>query len=225
MPTPTENDEPSAGLNTNPKDGQLFNNKTHPYSPPGKTCANCAFYNNKPTNLLHKFFNVSFPPKHCEECKNINEVIEKADKNGKAAQKAGAIETKIYRKLSQEDIASIKNSTLDWVEKNLPEVQIDGAKAHRLVIENMSIMSDVIINKTFFTETFAKNIHNKKLEETMKLATQVNDWLPTAGFVTEEEGKHHPYNFKVFETVFNGFNILAKAKVTDGIYLYTMRII
>ncbi|MDR1809868.1 MAG: hypothetical protein LBR34_05635 [Prevotella sp.] len=83
MPTPTENDEPSAGLNINPKDGQLFNNKTHPYSPPGKTCANCAFYNNKPTNLLHKFFNVGFPPKHCEECKNIDGAIAQATKREK----------------------------------------------------------------------------------------------------------------------------------------------
>jgi hypothetical protein len=57
--------------------GSLFNNKTHPYSPPGDTCAACPFYKNKPTNALTKFFNTA-PLKHCDKCEVINGVIEKA---------------------------------------------------------------------------------------------------------------------------------------------------
>jgi len=71
--------KPAPGLDSNPgKDASLFNNKTHPYSPPGDTCAACPFYKNKPTNALTKFFN-SAPLKHCNDgCEEIDGVIEKA---------------------------------------------------------------------------------------------------------------------------------------------------
>jgi hypothetical protein len=219
IPKETNADDPAPGLNNNPgKDGILFSD-THPYNPPN--CAACnlpgkkVLFNN-PSNRLVRFFNAGAKGrKDCYHCSRPAELIKTAEKEI----------VKKKQKLSKTEIAEIKNRTREWVDKNLPEVKIDGTIAKRLIVENESINDKIIVNKQFFNETFAKNIRNKKLSEVMDLATHVKEWLPSASFVENEDGLHHDYQFKVFTTSYNGVNIECKAKVTDGIYIYNMRIL
>lgn len=78
------------------------------------------------------------------------------------------------------------------------------------------------IRKTFFSEVFAKNLHNTSLTEVMAVAIQFNDWMPEARYVRTEVGIHHHCNFDVYNATFNGRTIVFKTK--DNGNVYSMRI-
>ncbi|MCQ2359966.1 MAG: minor capsid protein [Paludibacteraceae bacterium] len=118
-----------------------------------------------------------------------------------------------------------KQEALEWAEKELPIVELNGKKARRLTLTTKDNHS-IHIGKKFITETFAKSIKGgKSIVEEMKLVTQVKQWLPKATKVREEAGKHHPFNFSVYSVTFNGYTIEFKTKLTDGEILYIMKIL
>ena len=98
-----------------------------------------------------------------------------------------------------------------------------GETAKRLYITNEG--KEYVVGKTFLTETMSNNIRNKELVETMKIASEVNEWFPKAIFDRIEEGKHHNFKFKVFYATFNNKKIECKVKLTKENILYTMRIV
>ena len=128
-------------------------------------------------------------------------------------------------RLTKEERRDIRNAAEQWADTHLPEVELQTGKAKRLYIKNTNTGDEVVLNKGFFSETFAKNLYNKKLAETMRLATRIEEWFPAAEFVRKEKGKHHKFDFNVFVANIEGIRVECKTKITSENILYTMRII
>lgn len=129
------------------------------------------------------------------------------------------------RRLTKEERKEIASAALEWAELHLPKIpNPDGTLMSRLT----SITSNgdtILIGKKFFSETFAKNKRNRKLAETIKLATQINEWIGSAVYIGTEPGRHHAFDFRIYEVEYKGQKIQLKAKVTEGIMAYNMRLI
>lgn len=129
------------------------------------------------------------------------------------------------KRLTKEERAEINASALKWADKHLPEItQEDGIKAKRLYVKNKNLGESIAINKGFFSEAFTKNKNNRRLAETMKLATRIEDWLPEAEYKGIEDGRHHDFDFHVFEAKIDGVTLECKAKITTGVFAYNVRI-
>ena len=133
------------------------------------------------------------------------------------------------RPLTSQERRQIARSADAWAKKHLEEVVLeDGNISKRLYITNNETGDRLILNRDFFSETFAKNNRrrNFRLAETMQYATQIEEWMPNATFIREENGIDHPEPFKVYHaTTPNGVNLECKVMVRQaGLYLYTMRI-
>ncbi len=129
------------------------------------------------------------------------------------------------RRLSKEERKDISAAALAWADKHLPKVTLsDGSPAFRLstTLENGD---ELHIGKKFISETFAKSKNSRRLAETMLMATKVEDWIGTARYVRTEAGRHHDFDFRVYEAEVDGQKIELKAKVTDGLILYLMKLI
>ena len=121
------------------------------------------------------------------------------------------------RKKAREYIKEIVNTKLKEVE--LP----NGTTSKRLYLQNGN--TEYVVGREFFNETMAKNIYNKKLNETLQLAADVNEWFPNAIMDCEEEGKHHDFKFRVFHATYKGKKIECKVKLVKENIIYTMRIL
>lgn len=149
--------------------------------------------------------------KDCYNCPYVNGCIERATMTRKEKEK-----------LKQK---AILDRVKEWTEKNLPQVILPSGPAHRAEITIADNGDNVILNKEFFSETFAKNKRNKKLSKTMRIAMKIMEWLPNAQFVTVETGIHHPWDFNVYTAHVLEETVEIKARVsTSGIYLYNMQI-
>ena len=161
-----------------------------------------------------------FPPKHpyykapAEVKKQVNAIVATlVTKTGKG--KKGSKPTREERKQIRENYVSFV--------KTLPEVMDDGNISHQKNVTTAD--GDIIrVGKTFFDETFSKNIRNEKLKETMDLAIDFENWMPILSQGRIEAGIDHDYPFKAYEINHNGFDIVFKAKLTEGTIAYTMRI-
>ena len=161
-----------------------------------------------------------FPPKHpyykapAEVKKQVNVIVATlVTKTGKG--KKGSKPTREERKQIRENYVSFV--------KTLPEVMDDGNISHQKNVTTAD--GDIIrVGKTFFDETFSKNIRNEKLKETMDLAIDFENWMPKLSQGRIEAGIDHDYPFKAYEINHNGFDIVFKAKLTEGTIAYTMRI-
>lgn len=133
-----------------------------------------------------------------------------------------------HRPITSDERKQISKSAMAWAKKHLEEFILeDGNVSKRLYITHEKTGDRLILNRDFFTETFAKNNkkRNLRLAETMQYATQIEEWMPTATFKRVEDGIDHPEPFKVYHTNYNGVNLECKAIVRQtGLFLYTMRI-
>ncbi|MCH5233577.1 MAG: minor capsid protein [Muribaculaceae bacterium] len=129
------------------------------------------------------------------------------------------------RKLSKEERKEVASAANEWAERHLPKIpNSDGTLMSRL--STVTANGDTVhIGKQFFSETFAKNKRNRKLAETIKLATQINEWIGNAVCIGTEPGRHHAFDFRIYEVEYKGQKIQLKAKVTEGIIAYNMRLI
>lgn len=135
------------------------------------------------------------------------------------------VERETTKRLGRRERKAILDATNKWADTHLPEVTLpDGNQAKRLYLEVKGNSHTVIINKAFFKETHNNNLGNSRLAETMELATKVQQWLPKARFIRNENGIDHDFRFNVYEVDFNGVTIECKAKLTEGEILYNMRI-
>ena len=132
------------------------------------------------------------------------------------------------RPLTSQERRQTARSADAWAKKHLEEVVLeDGNVSKRLYITNNETGDRLILNRDFFSETFAKNNRrrNFRLAETMQYATQIEEWMPNATFIEMENGIDHPEPFKVYHATHNGVNLECKVIVRQtGLYLYTMRI-
>lgn len=129
-------------------------------------------------------------------------------------------------KLSKEERLQIRNAVNEWADRHLKEETLpDGTIAKRLYLINDETGNRIVVNKSFFGETFAKNIKNKRLAMTMELATKANEWLPDAKYVREEDGIHHEFKFDVYQTEYNDMIIEFKVKKTSEMIIYNMRLL
>jgi hypothetical protein len=51
------------------------------------------------------------------------------------------------------------------------------------------------------------------------------EWAASLSYVRTEAGRHHDYDFRVYEVEFQGNIIELKAKITEGIIAYCMRFV
>lgn len=129
----------------------------------------------------------------------------------------------VSERLGGTDRKTLSQSVYKWADEHLPVVTMpDGDKAKRLVVDIAD--GSLVVNKDFFSETFYRNYHNRRLAKTMDIAIHVAEWLPTVRYVGWEPGKHHNYGFRVYEAEYDGETIVCKAKDIEPRIVYTMRI-
>lgn len=137
------------------------------------------------------------------------------------------------KKAQEEDIASqntpkvrtqLNELIRKTVQEKFKEVELpNGDTAKRLYLSNGG--EEYVVGRDFLSETMSKNIRNKRLSETIQIATNANEWFPSATFNRIEDGIHHKFQFKVFNATYQGRKIECKVKLTSENILYTMRIL
>lgn len=129
------------------------------------------------------------------------------------------------RRLTKEERLEIAAATNKWADKHLPRIAMpDGTKAARLTV-GLENGDELFIGKKFFSETFAKSKNSRRLAETMQLSTRINEWISSARYVRTETGRHHDFDFRVYEIEVDNMVIELKAKVTEGYIAYLMRLL
>lgn len=172
----------------------------HPYLPKG--CGNCRFRTER--RLGYKADNPM-----CQACSVL----------------AGMVNIENTHRLTPAEVQSVKQSFTEWVHRHLPMVMNDGQQTRQTEVHHTKGDTLIVRNK-FFTETFSKNLYNRRLAKTMEIATKFDEWMPKMIEQTPETGKHHNCTFRVFETNYDGYRIQMKAKVIKGENLvYTMRLL
>ncbi len=126
---------------------------------------------------------------------------------------------------TDEQKREIRDAAFTWADRHLDTVQLSTGPAKRTVIVNIDTGDHLLVGKKFFTETYAKAHNSRKLAETMRLVTEFGEWLPNAIYTGAEEGRHHDYQFKVYEATYQGVRIVCKVKdLPEGLFVYTMRV-
>lgn len=145
----------------------------------------------------------------CQACRYIHEM--KVDESN--------------RRLNRNERFDIAAAANTWADKHLPRIKMpDGTQGARLKV-TLENGDELLIGKKFFSETFAKCKNSRRLAETMQMATKINEWISTARYVRTETGRHHDFNFRVYEVEVDGQTIELKAKVTEGIIVYLMKLL
>ena len=129
------------------------------------------------------------------------------------------------RRLNKQERKEIQEATLVWADKHLPKTTMpDGTQRARLTMKTADGY-ELHIGKKFFNETYSKCKNSRRVAETMEMATHIGEWITEATHQRTEEGRHHDFNFEVFTVSFKGRKIEFKAKCTDGLIVYLMKIL
>lgn len=129
------------------------------------------------------------------------------------------------RRLNREERSQVQEAALTWANKHLPKATMpDGTKGARLAVRTNEGV-ELLVGKKFFNETYSKCKNSRKIAETMETATHVNEWIRSAEQIGIEPGRHHDFNFVVFKARYNNQEIEFKAKATDGLIVYFMRLL
>lgn len=207
-PADIKEEKPQRGLDTNPgKTGELFSS-THPYFP--KDCSHCFAKKNAPftiKNAFQRFFNII--DKDCNSCAFYAQCMRRQNLTVEEAS----------RRLTKAEKKEIRKSVEKWA---CEHIETHGAEKHDIV--NIG-GEDYKVKKDFFSETFSKNQNNRRIAETMNLALEFHNWMPNATRLPDESGIDHPYPFRVFEVVYDGYTIRFKAKGNGTNNIHMMRII
>ena len=118
----------------------------------------------------------------CQACRFIREMKEKE---------------KIVRIKSKER-EQIRKAANTWSNKHLPPIKLPGGEIAQRAVMPTANGNQIIINKRFFSETFAKNIRNKHLAETMEIATSFAEWFEHLEYIRTEDGIDHDCKFEVY---------------------------
>lgn len=207
IPAGADDEAPQPGLKGNPaKTGQIFD-RSHPYFP--KSCKGCTFAKGF-KNKIKGFFNVKGDCNTCaylQKCLDRNRLLKKEKTT----------------RLNQAERHQVIDSVKNWCNVHLDEIVVNGniEKVKKLQVNNQTFN----IRKVFFLETFAKNKNNRFLAETLQTAMDIEQWINTSTFIRTEKGKHHSFNFRVYQATYKGHNIEFKVKDNGSDNIYTMRFI
>lgn len=129
------------------------------------------------------------------------------------------------RRISWEERIALREAALTWADKHLPKIVLaNNISAFRLTVDTKDGYT-IHIGKKLIAETFTKCKNSRRLAKTISAITHLEEWIGTAIHVRTEAGRHHNFNFEVFEAQYKDNIIEFKAKQTDGLIAYIMRII
>lgn len=127
-------------------------------------------------------------------------------------------------RLQRQEFNNVRNLAIDWANANLHDTIINGSHSKRTTIQTSEGYT-IGVGKQFFTETAAKAVRDPEVTHVLKTATEFEQWLPNAIRTGIEQGRHHPFNFSVYQVEYKGQIIEFKCKMTDGEILYMMKFI
>ena len=122
-----------------------------------------------------------------------------------------------------QQILELRKEYKSWFKEHVRPVCKGNRNERSLIVEVCESGTLLTVRRRFLDETFAKNLHNSRLAETMGIAKHFEEWIPCAKFRRKESGIHHPCSFLVYHASYNGADIEFKAK-DDG-NVYTMRLL
>lgn len=125
-------------------------------------------------------------------------------------------------RLQRQEFNNVRNLAIDWANANLHDTIINGSHSKRTTIQTSEGYT-IGVGKQFFTETAAKAMRDPEVTHVLKTATEFEQWLPNAIRTGIEQGRHHPFNFSVYQVEYKGQIIEFKCKMTDGEILYMMK--
>ena len=128
------------------------------------------------------------------------------------------------QRLQRYEFNNVRQLAVDWANNNLHETIINGSRCKRTIMQTADGHS-IGVGKQFFTETAAKAMRDPEVTHLLKTATDFEKWLPNATRIRTEEGRHHGYDFSVYQVIYQGRTIEFKCKMTMGELLYTMKFI
>ena len=128
------------------------------------------------------------------------------------------------QRLTPQEFRQATAKAVKWADENLTLTVINNHPAKRSFVQTKDGHT-VGVGKVFFTETAAKSIRDPNMVHVLKTATEFKKWLPQATLVRTEEGRHHNFQFSVYQVEYQGQLIEFKCKKTDGELLYMMKFI
>ena len=148
----------------------------------------------------------------CEACQIVrNKQKERSDKTPTAS-----------------ELNKLSSAVKKWANNNLDKVHLPNTPKNQFSFRTIAYTSDghaIKVNKTFFSEICAKNKRNPLLPDVVEASMYFKKWIPQAIRIYTEKGRHHPCDFSVYETTWNGVKIQFKCKMTDGEIIYNMEFI
>lgn len=208
IPGETNKERPQPGLKENPaKTKQIFD-KSHPYFP--KSCKECKF-NKGFKNKLKSWFTNAQP--NCNTCKNLAECLRRTT----------LLANEKKKRLDRQERKEVIDSINKWCEIHLKTITVNGQieKLNKVKVGNETLN----IRKEFFRETYSKNKNNRFVAETMQTALEYEKWISNAVYKGVEPGRHHSFDFRVYEATYKNRLILFKVKDNGTNNIYTMRFI
>ena len=189
---------PSRGLDNNPGKDAKLFNEKHPYFP--RNCSACPF---KTANLRALFHSLA-DKKDCYNCPLIQNAFCEDYKRQK------------YNNKYYNDIVN-----------GFKSYKYGNDTIREKVFKSKS-GDKIVVRKKFFTEIHAKSCHSKDFIETMDIALQFDKWVSKLKYIETEQGKHHNYNFRVYQCEYQykgeKYTITAKVKEKEPLQLYCIRI-
>lgn len=125
-------------------------------------------------------------------------------------------------RLQRQEFNDIRNLAIDWANANLHNNNINGSHSKRTTVQTSEGYT-IGVGKQFFTETAAKAMRDPEVAHVLKTATEFEKWVPNAIRTRIERGRHHSFNFSVYQVEYKGQIIEFKCKMTDGEILYMMK--
>ena len=125
-------------------------------------------------------------------------------------------------RLQRQEFNDIRNLAIDWANANLHNSNINGSHSKRTTVQTSEGYT-IGVGKQFFTETAAKAMRDPEVAHVLKTATEFEKWVPNAIRTRIERGRHHSFNFSVYQVEYKGQIIEFKCKMTDGEILYMMK--
>lgn len=125
---------------------------------------------------------------------------------------------------SRDKTKTISSEIAQIVKTHLKKVDIGNNQIANQKIIKSKDGDKLIFRRKFFEETLAKCCRKKNIEETMQVAFEFEEWVGKLKLTRIEDGIHHDCKFRVYECLYKGKRLELKAKETEGLISYVMRI-
>lgn len=126
-----------------------------------------------------------------------------------------------YRNRNQiiQSVSELRKEYRAWFNEHVQLARNGNRDERSIIVEVCENGTLLTIRRKFLDETFAKNLHNNQLAETMKVAKHFEEWIPCAKFKRKETGIHHSCSFLVYLAFYKGMSIEFKVKDDGSVYM------